>query len=123
MPVEDNAFLILTTAAGQAAFLHATWTEWKNLFSLEICGRQAKLEISGLGGSYGVERLAFYRMSPQMGPPETTIWEYPMADNSWDAEFADFLEDIRLGREPAPGIRDAQAVLGVVEKMYREAGR
>ena len=46
-----------------------------------------------------------------------------MADNSWDAEFADFLEDIRLGREPAPGIRDAQAVLGVVEKMYREAGR
>ena len=123
MPVEDNAFLILTTAAGQAAFLHATWTEWKNLFSLEICGRQAKLEISGLGGSYGVERLAFYRMSPQMGPPETTIWEYPMADNSWDTEFADFLEDIRLGREPAPGIRDAQAALAIVGKMYAEVSR
>ena len=123
MPVEDNAFLILTTAAGKAAFLHATWTEWKNLFSLEIYGRQGKLEISGLGGSYGVERLAFYRMSPEMGPPETTIWEYPMADNSWDAEFAEFLEDIRLRREPVPGIRDAQAALRVIEKVYAEAVR
>jgi len=118
MPVEDNAFLILTTVGGQTAFLHATWTEWKNLFSLEIYGRVGKLEISGLGGSYGVERLAYYRMSPEMGPPETTIWEYPMADNSWDLEFAEFLEDIRLHRDPAPGIRDAQAALGVIEKVY-----
>lgn len=123
MPVEDNAFLILTTPAGKAAFLHATWTEWKNLFSLEIYGQHGKLEISGLGGSYGVERLAFYRMSPGMGPPETTIWEFPMADNSWDTEFAEFLEDIRLKREPAPGIRDAQAALRVIEKVYAEASR
>jgi predicted dehydrogenase len=121
MPVEDNAFLILTTSAGKAAFLHATWTEWKNLFSLEICGRVGKLEISGLGGSYGVERLAFYRMSPQMGPPETTIWEYPMADNSWSTEFEEFLEDIRLRRDPAPGIPDAQAALRVVERVYLES--
>jgi hypothetical protein len=58
-----------------------------------------------------------------MGPPETTIREYPMTDHSWDAEFADFLDDIRLGRDPVPGIRDAQAALGVIEKVYREAGR
>ena len=78
MPVEDNGFLLLETAGGQVAFLHAGWTEWKNLFSLEISGRMGKLEINGLGGSYGVERLTFYRMSAEMGPPETTIWEYPM---------------------------------------------
>jgi predicted dehydrogenase len=123
MPVEDNAFLILTTRGGQTAFLHATWTEWKNLFSLEIYGRTGKLEISGLGGSYGVERLAWYRMSPEMGPPETTIWEYPTADNSWETEFSEFLDDIRLHRDPVPGIRDAQAALGIIEKVYREAGR
>jgi len=119
MPVEDNAFLVLTAAGGQTAFLHATWTEWKNLFSLEIYGRLGKLEISGLGGSYGVERLAYYKMSAAMGPPETTIWEYPMADNSWDTEFAEFLEDIRLRRDPVPGIRDAQAALRVIEQVYR----
>jgi predicted dehydrogenase len=123
MPVEDNAFLLLETAAGQIAFLHASWTEWKNLFSFEICGRDGKLEITGLGDSYGTERLTFYKMMPEMGPPETTAWEFPMADNSWETEFADFLEDIRLQRQPRPGIADAQAVLGVVERVYRENAR
>jgi predicted dehydrogenase len=118
MPVEDNGFLLLETASGQAAFLHASWTEWKNLFSFEISGRAGKLEISGLGGSYGVERLTWYRMSPEMGPPETLAWEYPMADDSWEQEWAAFLEDIRLERQPQPGIADAQATLRVIEHIY-----
>lgn len=120
MPVDDNAFLLLRTAAGQTAFLHASWTEWKNLFSFEISGRDGKLEITGLGGSYGTERLAWYRMLPEMGPPETQMWEYPMADRSWEREFAEFLDDIRVGRQPSPGIADAQAVLRVVERVYGE---
>jgi predicted dehydrogenase len=121
MPVEDNAFLLLGTATGQTAMLHASWTEWKNLFSFEISGRVGKLEITGLGGSYGTERLAWYRMLPEMGPPETQIWEYPMADDSWNREFAAFLEDIRLNRQPSPGIADAQAVLRVAERVYEGA--
>jgi predicted dehydrogenase len=123
MPVEDNAFLLLRTPGGQTASLHATWTEWKNLFSFEIYGRGAKLEISGLGGSYGVERLAFYRMLPEMGPPETTIWEYPGADDSWQREVADFVEDIRLERQPSPGLAEAEAAWEIVESVYREARR
>lgn len=123
MPVEDNAFLLLETERKQVAFLHASWTEWKNLFSVEIYGRTGKLEITGLGGSYGTERLAFYEMLPEMGPPPTQIWEYPMPDNSWETEFQDFLHDIRLGRQPSPGIADAQAVLRVVESVYQEAQR
>jgi predicted dehydrogenase len=122
MPVEDNAFLLLKTLRHQVAFLHASCTEWKNLFSLEIYGRQAKLHIEGLGGSYGLERLAYYRMLPQMGPPETTIWEYPAEDQSWHWEFAEFLEDIRQGRTPAAGLADARAVLSIVEKIYEEPG-
>lgn len=121
MPVEDNGFLLLETTHRQVAFLHASWTEWKNLFSLEIYGRGAKLDISGLGGSYGVERLAFYRMLPEMGPPETTIWEYPRQDESWSIEFAEFLEDVRLGRECRPGLGDAQAMLRIVEAIYRKS--
>src|SRR5262245_43292856 len=91
MPVEDNGFLSLKTAQGQIAWLHASCTEWKNLFCFEIFGRDGKLQIDGLGGSYGVERLSYYRMRPEMGPPETTIWEYPGEDLSWQAEFADFI--------------------------------
>ncbi len=118
MPVEDNAFLLLKTAGRQVAFLHTSCTEWKNTFSFELFGRSGKLQVDGLGGSYGVERLTWYRMLPQMGPPETTMWEYPMADDSWSVELAEFLEDIRLRRPPAAGLRDAIAALQVVERIY-----
>ena len=122
MPVDDNAFLILKTAKQQTAFLHVSCTEWKNLFSFEIYGKHGKLHIEGLGGSYGTERLTHYKMLPQMGPPETTIWEYPMADDSWSVEFDEFLQDIRLGRQPSPGLADAHAVLEIVGKVYKDSG-
>ena len=120
MPVDDNAFMLLRTAHGKTAFLHVSCTEWKNLFSLEIYGRQGKLQVDGLGGSYGVERLTFYRMLPEMGPPETTSWEYPRGDASWSVEFAEFLDDVRLHRHPAAGLADARAALAVAESIYRQ---
>ena len=122
MPVDDNGFMLLKTAKKQTAFLHVSCTEWKNLFSLEIYGRNAKLHLEGLGGSYGVEKLSFYKMLPEMGPPETTIWEYPRGDNSWALEFAEFLEDIRLHRTPSANLADARAALVAVEKIYKDSG-
>ncbi len=122
MPVDDNGFLLLKTASRQVAFLHASCTEWKNTFSFEIYGRDGKIEINGLGGSYGTERLTYYKMLPEMGPPETTTWEYPMADNSWDMEFAEFLEDIRLTRQPSAGLHDAIEALKIIEKIYGMSG-
>jgi predicted dehydrogenase len=118
MPVDDNAFLSLRNAQGNTAWLHVSCTEWKNLFSLEIYGRDAKLHWEGLGGSYGLERLHFYKMLPQMGPPETTIFEYPRGDESWKLEMTEFFEDIRLQRTPVPGIKEARAAMAVVETIY-----
>lgn len=118
MPVDDNAFLSLRNREGRTAWLHVSCTEWKNLFSIEIYGRDGKLHWEGLGGSYGVERLSYYKMLPQMGPPETTIFEYPRGDDSWRLEMAEFFEDIRLGRTPVPGLREAKAVMEVVDTMY-----
>jgi predicted dehydrogenase len=89
---------------------------------MEIYGRNGKLDIAGLGGSYGVERLTHYKMLPQMGPPETTIWEYPAADDSWFVEIAEFYDDIRLNRAPSAGLKDAYEALKVVEKIYKESG-
>jgi predicted dehydrogenase len=122
MLVDDNGFMLLRTAKQQAAFLHASCSEWKNLFSMEIYGRDGKLEISGLGGSYGVERLTWYKMLPEMGPPETTAWEYPMGDNSWAVELAEFYDDIRLDREPTVGLRDAYASLKIINHIYKGSG-
>ena len=122
MPVDDNAFMLLKAAGGQIAFLHVSCTEWKNLFSLEIYGRDGKIAIDGLGGSYGVERFTHYRMLPEMGPPETTASEYARGDRSWALEFSEFLEDVRLGREPAAGLEAARAALSVVERIYEQSG-
>ena len=123
MPVDDNAFLLLRTPQGQAAMLHVSCTEWKNLFSFELYGRKGKVQVDGLGGSYGVERAALYQMRPEMGPPATTIWEYPGADRSWALEFDDFLDDIRLGRQPSAGPGDARAALLVAEEIYRQSAQ
>ena len=122
MPVDDNSFYLLRTADNRTAFLHASCTEWKNTFNFEIAGELGKLEITGLGGSYGVERLAHYHMLPQMGPPETTIFEYPMEDDSWQREWNAFATDIELGRQPVPGVEDAQAALRIVQGVYRNSG-
>lgn len=118
MPVEDNGFMLLRTADQRAAQLHVSCTEWKNLFSLEIYGRTAKLHVEGLGGSYGLERLSHYQMLPEMGPPDTTIYEYPRGERSWELEFEEFLEDIRLNRLPAANLHDALATLKIVETIY-----
>jgi len=122
MPVDDNGFMLLKTSNEQTAFLHVSCTEWKNIFSFEIYGKNAKLHVEGLGGSYGVERLSFYKMLPEMGPPDTTVWEYPRGDNSWALEFGEFLEDINLHRQPSANLNDARAALVVVEKIYRDSG-
>ena len=117
--VEDNGFALLKTAQGQVAWLHASCTEWKNLFSLEVYGKVGKIHVEGLGGSYGVERLAYYKMLPQMGPPETTIWEYPGEDKSWQAEWAHFTDCIRQRRMPEGNVEDALATVRVIDELYR----
>ncbi len=61
-------------------------------------------------------------MLPEMGPPETTIYEYPRGDRSWALEFQELLEDIRLGREPSAGLDAARAALLVAQQVYAQSG-
>jgi predicted dehydrogenase len=118
MAVEDNAFLHLGLGGGGDAWLHASWTEWKNLFSFEITCRTAKFELTGLGGSYGPERLTVHELSERLGPPRAVTTEWPPGDGSWAAELADVAAAI-AGR-PAVGcsVSEALAVLDVVDEAY-----
>jgi predicted dehydrogenase len=122
MPVDDNAFLDLQTAKGQTAWLHVSCTEWKNLFSFEIYGRHTKLHIEGLGGSYGVEKLYHYQMKPEMGIPDTKVYEFPGPDESWRIEMSKFEEDVRTKRTPDAGLKEAKTALQVVKEIYRKSG-
>jgi predicted dehydrogenase len=101
-PVEDNAALILGEAqslTGPWAMLHVSWTEWKNLFSLEVYCRTAKIQVDGLVRSYGPQRLRIYQMGPELGPPEVQEVNYPDEDRSWEREWASFAAAIAAGDE------------------------
>lgn len=121
MDVEDNAFMSLRTQAGQTAWLHASWTEWKNLFCFEIFGRTGKLQIDGLGGSYGVETLTFYRMKPELGPPDVQRWEFDQPDRTWQQEIEEFVRDIENGQPTVPNVNDAIAAHEIVAAIYQQS--
>jgi len=123
MPVEDNAFMVVKNQSGAIGFLHASCTEWKNMFSLEIYGQSGKLEISGLGGSYGVESLTHHKMLPEMGPPETTVWEFPMQDDSWALEVRTFISDIEGQTVESENLDDAMKVMTIIGEIYSRSGR
>jgi predicted dehydrogenase len=116
-PSADNVFMILRSKNDQITTLHTSCTEWKNIFSFEIAGTEGKLEISGLGGSYGVERLTWYDDAKDGTAPTTKIEEYPYADRSLEFQLREFIEDIQRGREPNPGIKEAMNVMKVVEEI------
>jgi predicted dehydrogenase len=120
-PLEDNAFALLRTRGGRVASLHASWTQWKNLFSFEVFGRDGALLVEGLGGSYGPERLIRWRRREASGPPEEEITEFPGRDESWAREWADFVDAIRARREPLAGGDDGLAVMRTVHAVYEAA--
>ena len=122
MPVDDNCFISLRNNKNQHAWLHASCSEWKNMFSFEIYGHNGKLSIDGLGGSYGTEKITFYKMLPEMGPPMTTSWEFPMKDKSWDLEYRNFLDAIKNKSKILGSVADAYEAMKIVDTLYKENG-
>jgi predicted dehydrogenase len=123
MPVEDNGFLLLRSPDGaRTAWLHASWTEWKNLFRFEIFARTGKLEIAGLGGSYGVEELRCFRMKPEMGPPDVEVQSFPGEDRSWQLEFDAFRGELDGKRTDIARAEDALRAVAIVHGVYRSEG-
>jgi predicted dehydrogenase len=123
-PVEDNAVVTLgEQATGPWALMHVSWTEWKNLFSLEIYCRTAKFQVDGLVHSYGPQRLTTYLMAPELGPPAVEQVEFPAQDGSWDAEWRHFRAAV-LGEAPPNLLGDLKSAAyawSCVEAAYEQA--
>lgn len=120
-PVEDNAMLVLGEADSRTApwaMLHVTWTEWKNMFSLEAYCRSAKLVVDGLARSYGAQSLRIYRMSPELGPPELEERTYGTEDGSWVAEWAHLTDALATGGPLLGSLEDALYAWSRVEDAY-----
>lgn len=126
MPVEDNAALLLGTGERHApwAMLHASWSEWKNEFAFEVYCRDAKIQVTGLGGSYGTETSRVWRMRPEMGPPDLDEVVHDGTDDSWAAEWANLRAAIRAA-DPGVLLGDLESAhygLSVVAETYRRGG-
>jgi predicted dehydrogenase len=124
MPVEDNAAILLGRPDDHRApwaTLHVTWTEWKNLFSLEVTCRTGKLQVEGLQGSYGPQRLTVYAMRPELGPPDVEEHTYGREDVSWADEWQSVRAAVRSGA-PAADLASARYCWSIVEQAYAANG-
>lgn len=120
-PVEDNAALLLGVGDDRTApwaMLHASWTEWKNTFSLEIYCRRAKLQVDGLVRSYGPQSLRIYRMKPELGPPDLEELSFGDDDVSWTAEWEHFAAVVAGEVELLGSLADASYAWARVEDAY-----
>jgi predicted dehydrogenase len=121
MEVEDNAVVVLGDQHhGPWTMFHSSWTEWKNLFSLEIFCRTAKLQVDGLAGSYGSQRLTLYAMKPELGPPDVETIEFSPNDESWSLEWQEFADAIRAedGRPLAGDLESAAYGWRCIDAAY-----
>ena len=125
-PVDDNAVLVLADSSGIGdhspwALIHVSWTEWKNMFSVEIVAERAKWAVDGLARSYGAQRLTIYRMRPELGPPDVEQVSYPDRDESWIGEWQHFAEAINAldGRPLLGDLASARYAWSCVEEAYR----
>lgn len=117
---EDTTFFIMKNKRAQFAHLSVSCVEWKNIFQFEIMLKSAKIQIDGLGRSYGQEKLTLYTMKPEMGPPEVEVIEYPEYDSSWKDENAIFFEKIEQKDVSPKALQDGLYVWEMIEKIYAD---
>jgi predicted dehydrogenase len=151
MDVEDNAFALFRTFDDRIAVMHASWTEWKNLFSFEVFGEGGYVIVEGLGGSYGRETLRIGKR-PVLGDasappwdtdfhapnnrhqsrilstrrytgggPEEEVISFDGPDVSWQAEWMEFISAIEQRRQPLGSAVDGLEANRMVEAVYVSA--
>lgn len=118
MNVEDNAFLAGTFSGSARFWIHASWTEWKNLFSFEVFYKEAKVEWNGLQGSYGNEKLIVYHMEEGLGVPSIYEYEFDPKDDSWQKELVEVYKRINRMPSIASTAEEARKVLEIIGEAY-----
>ena len=117
--VEDNAFFHLEFDENILAQCHVSWTNWKNIFSFEIFGKDGYIKIKGLGGSYGKETLEVGYRQPTGGIPAIDHFDFTDDDNSWSLEWQEFKQAIEENKEPSGSGNDGYAANVILDAIYK----
>jgi predicted dehydrogenase len=120
--VEDNSFVLLETISSRSAQIHVSWTQWINLFSLEIFGRDGYLHLTGRDRHYGPQRLVWGRRQPDHTRPQEEIFDFP-PDDSWEREWSQFLSATRTSSKPGGDSVDSLRALHIIEAAYESSRR
>jgi len=116
--LEDNAFFTLKNKKGQVAHLSASCTEWKNTFVFEVMLEKAKIQINGIGRSYGKETITLYKMKPEMGPPDVEEIDFTEEDVSWKLENEEFFNAIKNKDFSDKKLKEGYYAINTVFKIY-----
>jgi predicted dehydrogenase len=120
--VEDNAFVTLRHGAvvGQ---IHVSWTQWQNLFAIELFGTRGAIVVEGLGGSYGRPRRTTY-LRGDGGPPHRTRRYY--GDDALTTLRREWEDVVTAFDRPAASRsawqRQAIDATAVIDDLYRRSG-
>ncbi len=117
--LEDNAFAILRNKQATVS-LHASTTQWKNLFSFEVFGDKGFLTIRGLGGSYGTETLTYGKRKPTFGVPAIREFQFHQ-DTSWGAEWKNFMAVVGGKAKLVGDARDGFEANKIAEAIYKSS--
>jgi predicted dehydrogenase len=121
--VEDNGFCLLETERGQTAQIHISWTQWVNIFELELFGADGFVRLEGRDSHYGPQRLVWGKRQPDHSRPEHVILDFPVPDNSWDLEWQEFCSAIEQQREPVGSAVDGLRAQQLIEAAYQSVSR
>lgn len=119
-PLEDTSVILLHGKDGITATLHSSITQWRNKFRLELYGTEGYVEITGLGGSYDLEKLHVGKRNPN-APFSETVIDYRGNDKSWAAEWNHFIQAIIDGIPLMGNAMDGALANYIIEKSYKSS--
>ena len=118
LDTEDNLFCLVETNSGTAS-IHVSWTQWTNLFEIEIFGMKGYLRLTGRDGSYGQPKLIHGIKNADHSRPYEYEIELP-DENSWALDWAEFEQEVERGKNKGDnGLLAQQMVEAAYESNKR----
>lgn len=117
--VEDSSSFILYHDENKKSLFSVGWIYWKNKFEISIYGEKGYLQILGLGGSYGSEKLTLGIRNFKGGKPQVLRYYFSKEDVSWKKEWKFFKKLIKENCNSRNGL-EANSVVDAIYKSSRD---